>query len=103
MHSDLMDCLGTKKVTGFKKITDIGLSLYATFKRKNNARRQYSKAFAIGKRAAQGYNVYLTFGSDKTITVDAKDSYKRYAMAMKHYKEEVCSQDAFYDGYNRYR
>ncbi len=44
--------------------------------------------------------MYLTFGSDKTVTKDAEDSYGRYAMAMKHYNQIVCDKDIFIQGYN---
>jgi hypothetical protein len=59
----------------------------------------HTKAFEIGKRAAQGYNIYLTFGSDKTITKDADDSYRRYSMAMKHYGQVLCEKEGFILGY----
>lgn len=61
---------------------------------------QYTKAFEIGKRAAQGYNIYLTFGSEKTVTKDAEDSYRRYAMAMKHYNQVLCDKESFIEGYD---
>ena len=54
------------------------------------------KAFAIGKHGGLGYNIYITFCSAKTVT---KDSYRRYAMAMKHYNQEVCDKDYFIAGY----
>ncbi|QOY52497.1 hypothetical protein [Candidatus Sulfurimonas baltica] len=57
----------------------------------------------IGKRAAQGYNIYLTFGSEKTISKNAEDSYKRFSMAMKHYNQILCDEDSFTLGYNKIR
>jgi hypothetical protein len=62
---------------------------------------QHTKAFEIGKRAAQGYNIYLTFGSDKTITKDEDDSYRRYSMAMKHYGQVLCDKRSFLLGYEQ--
>lgn len=62
---------------------------------------QHTKSFEIGKRAAQGYNIYLTFGSDKTITKDAEDSYRRYSMAMKHYNQVLCDEESFLHGYRQ--
>jgi len=58
-----------------------------------------SRGFEIGKRAAQGYNIYLTFGSDKTQPKDAEDSYRRYSMAMKHYNQDLCDKESFIQGY----
>jgi len=74
---------------------------FKSLKRKYFRYRSNKKAFIIGSRAAKGYNIYLTFGSEKTITKDAADSYKRYKMAMKHYKQKPCLQKAFTDGYNK--
>lgn len=62
--------------------------------------KKNKKAYNIGKRAAKGYNIYVTFGSEKTITKDANDSYNRYAMAMKHYKQELCDEEWFLLGYD---
>ena len=72
----------------------------STLKRKYIIYKQNKRAYIIGQRAAQGYNIYLTFGSDKTITKDAEDSYRRYAMAMKHYDQVLCDLDSFVIGYN---
>lgn len=58
-----------------------------------------SRGFEIGKRAAQGYNIYLTFGSSKTMSKDAEESYNRYAMAMKHYNQALCDKESFIQGY----
>lgn len=74
-------------------------NIYQTLKRKYKIYRQYKKGFVIGKRAAQGYNIYLTFGSDKTRPKDAEDSYRRYSMAMKHYNQELCDEKGFFEGY----
>ena len=58
-------------------------------------------AYELGCRAAQGKNIYLTFGSEKTISKDAQDSYRRYVMAMKHYNNGVvCNKESFIAGYN---
>lgn len=75
--------------------------MYSIFISKYKHYKEYRKGFEIGKRAAQGYNVYLTFGSRKTVTRDAQDSYKRYAMAMNHYEQILCNKKGFYDGYNK--
>ena len=77
-------------------------NIYCIFKRKSLVCIEHIKAFQIGKRAAQGYNIYLTFGSDKTVTKDAEDSYKRYAMAMKHYNQAICDRDSFLLGYEKF-
>ena len=58
------------------------------------------RAFIIGKRGAMGYNIYLTFGSEKTVSKNAEDSYHRYAMAMKHYNQDICDREHFIKGYN---
>ncbi|MDF1875208.1 hypothetical protein JHD48_05645 [Sulfurimonas sp. SAG-AH-194-I05] len=60
----------------------------------------YDPAYIIGSRGASGHNIYLTFGSNKTQTKDAQDSYKRYAMAMRHYDQKICNQESFIRGYN---
>jgi hypothetical protein len=62
--------------------------------------KQNKKAYNIGKRAAKGYNIYVTFGSKKTIPKDANDSYRRYSMAMRHYNQELCSKEYFLLGYD---
>ncbi len=77
------------------------MNFLQALKRKIFRYKAYRKAFEIGKRAGKGYNVYLTFGSEKTITKDAEDSYKRYKMAMKRYKQKPCLRKAFTTGYNR--
>jgi len=69
-------------------------------KRKYKIYKQHKRAYTIGYRAGLGKNMYLTFGSDKTVTKDAEDSYSRYAMAMKHYNQIVCDKDTFIQGYN---
>ena len=89
-----------KEIFEAEKKAGLDVSVYQIFKRRLKIYKQHKKAFEIGKRAAQGYNIYLTFGSDKTITKDAEDSYKRYVMAMKHYKQVVCNADSFFSGYN---
>jgi len=58
--------------------------------RKYKIYKLQKRAYVIGYRAGLGKNMYLTFGSDKTVTKDAEDSYKRYAMAMKHYNQTLC-------------
>ena len=63
--------------------------------------KEQKKAYQIGYRAGKGKNIYLTFGSDKTITKNAHDSYHRYAMAMRHYNEISCNEEDFTIGYNR--
>jgi hypothetical protein len=77
------------------------MNIIKSLKRKILKYRSNKKAFNIGYRAGKGYNIYLTFGSVKTITKDAVDSYKRYKMAMKHYKQKPCLQKAFTRGYNK--
>ena len=77
------------------------MNLIQNIKRKYFKYRAKKKAYDIGCRAAKGYNIYLTFGSEKTITKNAKDSYKRYKMAMKHYKQKPCLEKAFTKGYNQ--
>jgi len=71
------------------------------FKRRVKIYKQHKRGFELGKRAAKGYNIYLTFGSDKTITKDAKDSYRRYSMAMKHYNQVLCDKESFIQGYTQ--
>lgn len=73
------------------------------FSRFQENREQYKsqdRAYKIGYAAGSGENMYLTFGSDKTVPKDAEDSYKRYAMAMKHYNQVVCNKESFLNGYN---
>jgi hypothetical protein len=77
------------------------MNFLKSLKRKYFRYRSKKKAFNIGSRAAKGYNIYLTFGSEKTIIKSAEDSYKRYAMAMKHYKQKPCLKKVFTDGYNK--
>jgi len=88
-----------KKVLEIERRAGLDISIYQVFKRRLQIHRQYKRGFEIGKRAAQGYNIYLTFGSDKTICKDAKDSYKRYSMAMKHYNQALCDEKGFFEGY----
>jgi len=74
--------------------------LYIKLKQEYKSYKRYKRAYTIGYRAGEGRNVYLTFGSDKTITKDAEDSYKRYSMAMKHYNQTPCDKESFFQGYN---
>lgn len=76
------------------------MNVFQIIKRRFKVHRQYKRGFIIGKRAAKGYNIYLTFGSKKTISKDAEDSYKRYSMAMKHYNQVLCDSAGFFSGYN---
>ena len=76
-------------------------SIYSNLIDKIRRYQKHKKAFNIGYSGGKGNNIYITFGSDKTITKDAEDSYKRYAMAMKHYKEEACDKESFIQGYNK--
>ena len=98
-----------KKYKQYKNILDmekneglnVNVSFYEAFKRRVKMYKQHTKAYKIGKRAAQGYNIYLTFGSEKTVAKNAEDSYKRHAMAMKHYNQAICNKDGFILGYNQ--
>lgn len=76
------------------------LNLFSKLKRRYKRYKQHKKAFELGKRAAKGYNIYITFGSAKTRCKSAEDSYDRYAMAMKHYTQRVCNKESFILGYN---
>ena len=62
--------------------------------------KQYNRAFQIGYSAGSGNNVYLTFGSPKTVTKDAEDSFNRYSMAMRQYNQKICNKETFVQGYN---
>jgi len=73
-------------------------NIFQTFQKRKELDRK-SRAFEIGRRAAQGYNIYLTFGSDKTRPQDAEDSYRRYSMAMKRYNQVLCDKESFIQGY----
>jgi len=64
--------------------------------------KQRRKAYILGKRAGSGKNIYLTFGSDRTIVNDAEDSYRRYAMAMKHYNQVLCDREYFLLGFKKF-
>ena len=88
------------KVYEAEKRAGLKMTLFEILKRRFKIYKQYKKAYELGKRAAQGYNIYLTFGSEKTITKDAEDSYRRYAMAMKHYDGDICDRESFLEGYN---
>ena len=76
-------------------------NLFMVLKQKFMLYKDKRRAFSIGQRAALGKNIYLTFGSDKTVVVDAQDSYKRYAMAMKHYNQSLCDKGSFLQGFNK--
>ena len=89
-----------REIIAIEKRVGLSHSLLSIVIRKWKIYKQNKRAFEIGKRAAQGYNMYLTFGSDKTVTKNAEDSYKRYAMAMKHYNQTLCNIDCFILGYN---
>ena len=75
------------------------LNLFSKLKRRYKRYKQHKKAFELGKRAAKGYNIYITFGSAKTRCKSAEDSYDRYAMAMKHYNQVLCDEKGFFEGY----
>lgn len=89
------------RIYKYSKQVNPQANIYQIFKQRKELDIK-SRAFEIGKRAAQGYNIYLTFGSSKTITKDAHDSYKRYSMAMKHYNQDLCDKESFIQGYNWY-
>ena len=84
-----------------EKRAGLDVNILQILKRRYKIHKQYKRGFEIGKRAAKGYNIYLTFGSEKTISKDAKDSYKRYSMAMKHYNQVLCDEESFIMGYNQ--
>ncbi len=88
------------KFTDIEKRAGLDINIYQIFKRRLQVYRQYKRGFEIGKRAAKGYNIYLTFGSDKTVSKDAEDSYTRYSMAMKHYNQDLCDRTGFFSGYD---
>ena len=90
-----------KKVYEIEKRAGLSHSFFSIVKRKWKINRQYQRAFEIGKRAAQGYNIYLTFGSEKTVTKNVEDSYMRYSMAMKQYNQVLCDEKGFFEGYQK--
>lgn len=90
-----------KKVYEIEKKAGLSHTLFSILIRKWKIYKQHKRAFEIGKRAAQGYNIYLTFGSEKTVTKSAEDSYRRYSMAMKHYNQALCDINSFILGYNQ--
>ncbi|OHE10068.1 MAG: hypothetical protein A2513_08195 [Sulfurimonas sp. RIFOXYD12_FULL_33_39] len=59
--------------------------------------RKRRQAYIIGSRAALGKNIYLTFGSQKTVTKNAQESYIRYSTA---YDQECCDKEYFIKGYD---
>jgi len=73
--------------------------MYLDLKQDYREYEEHRNAYEIGYSAGQGNNIYLTFGSNKTNPIDAEDSYKRYAMAMKHYNENLCNKESFITGY----
>ena len=88
----------------WKWINELGLIYRAckrlTSKEYRDSIREDERAYILGQRAAHGKNIYLTFGSEKTSPKSAEDSYRRYAMAMKHYNGIVCDMESFVQGYN---
>lgn len=90
-----------REIIAIEKRAGLSHSVYSIVIRKWKIYKQNKRAYEIGKRAAQGYNIYLTFGSDKTVTKGAEDSYKRYAMAMKHYNQTLCNRNSYIVGYNK--
>ena len=64
--------------------------------------KQRKKAYILGQRAARGKNIYLTFGSEKTCPKSGEESYKRYAMAMKHYNQVLCDKEYFLRGFKKF-
>jgi len=91
-----------KKILIYRLESKAGLNknVFMLIQRKYKIYKLRKRAYVIGYRAGLGKNMYLTFGSDKTVTKDAEDSYKRYAMAMKHYNQTLCDKDEFFKGYN---
>ena len=70
-----------------------------TSKEYRESLREDKRAYILGQRAARGKNIYLTFGSQKTCPKSAEDSYRRYAMAMKHYNGDICDKKSFVLGF----
>jgi len=82
------------------KLVIVVIGLVFLFVQITRKKRVDNRAYEIGKAGAQGKNIYLTFGSAKTVCKDADDSYKRYAMAMNQYEQELCDKEEFVKGYN---
>lgn len=78
-------------------------NLFSLFTSKLNIMHKRRQAYIIGSRAASGKNIYLTFGSEKTVAKNAHESYIRYSMAMKRYDQECCDREYFIKGYDEMR
>ncbi len=94
--------LNHKRIVEIEKRAGLRESLFLTLKRKYILYKQKRKAYILGQRAARGKNIYLTFGSEKTCPKSGEESYKRYAMAMKYYKQNVCDRESFLDGFKKF-
>lgn len=75
-------------------------NLFSLFTSKLDMIYKRRQAYMIGSRAALGKNIYLTFGSEKTVTKNAHESYVRYSTAMKRYDQECCDKEYFVKGYD---
>jgi hypothetical protein len=78
-------------------------NFFSSLADKLNIMRKRRQAYIIGSRAALGKNIYLTFGSEKTVIKNAQESYIRYSMAMKRYDQECCDKEYFVKGYDEMR
>lgn len=76
------------------------LNIFSLLTSKLDIMRKRRQAYIIGSRAALGKNIYLTFGSQKTVTKNAQESYLRYSTAMKRYNQECCDKEYFIKGYD---
>ena len=91
-----------RRIVAVEKRAGLRESLFLTLKRKYILYKQRRKAYILGQRAARCKNIYLTFGSEKTCPKSGEESYKRYAMAMKHYNQVLCDKEYFLRGFKKF-